>query len=91
MPLHLTPEMTGEPYRATPNGYITNCATTASDGMANMPDDTLVNFHTRSLLQLSMWVLRQLPASLDIQVDANKFISAFKYRDGNNYVEAALW
>ncbi|KAI0083214.1 hypothetical protein BDY19DRAFT_998758 [Irpex rosettiformis] len=81
---YLSPDMYGGIPRNPPDCYYTTHASTAQDGSAVMDDASLVNFHARGLLSWVHWTMEFLPSRLQIEVDTEKFLSAFTYRDGVN-------
>ena len=78
---YLTPAMYGGPHKPPARGYCTSHTTTSQDGAAVMDNPGLVNFHGRGLLCWSHWTMAFLPPELGIEIDAEKFLSAFTYRD----------
>lgn len=72
--LYLSPEMTGGP---SFNSVPPKRSNSAMDGVVVMSDQSLMEFHSRGLLQLAQYVMRQLPPWLDIHIDPAIFLSAF--------------
>ena len=77
--MYLTPEIYGGPHAPPHDGYYTSHATSSQDGTSVMDDTSLVNYHARSLLLWSHWVMGFLPERLKVEIDATKFLGAFSY------------
>ena len=87
-PMYLTPEIYGGPHTPPPDGYYTSHATSSQDGTSVMDDTSLVNYHARSLLLWSHWVMGFLPERLKVEIDATKFLGAFSYTDRSGEAES---
>ncbi|KAI0083196.1 hypothetical protein BDY19DRAFT_900659 [Irpex rosettiformis] len=79
---YLPPDVYGGIHTPPPDGYYTSHTSTAQDGPTVMDDASLLNFHARGLLSWAHWTMECLPSRLQIEIDAEKFLSAFTYRDG---------
>ena len=88
-PMYLTPEIYGGPHAPPHDGYYTSHATSSQDGTSVMDDTSLVNYHARSLLLWSHWVMSFLPERLKVEIDATKFLGAFSYMNRSDDVVAA--
>ena len=79
LPMYLSPEIYGGPHTPPSDGYYTSHATSSQDGTSVMDDASLFNYHARSLLLWSHWVMGFLPERLKVEIDAAKFLDAFRY------------
>ncbi|KAI0085726.1 hypothetical protein BDY19DRAFT_908928 [Irpex rosettiformis] len=79
---YLPPDVYGGIHETPSDGYCTSHTSTAQDGTAVMDDASLVNFHARGLLSWAHWVMEFLPSRLQVEIDAERFLGAFTYRDG---------
>ncbi|KAH7905766.1 hypothetical protein BJ138DRAFT_1227043 [Hygrophoropsis aurantiaca] len=66
-------------------------ATYARDGLSIMAPISLLNFVVRWLLVMCIYIISQLPASMKVQVDRDKFIGAFSFHDRDRRVDATPW
>lgn len=73
----LAPEMTGAPTFNQDGKKWSGYANYGQDGWITMEDVSLFNFMVRGALQKVHHDFRQLPPSLDIQIDSRKFLDAF--------------
>lgn len=73
----LSPEMTGAPTFNQDGKKWGGYANYGQDGWVTMEDVSLFNFMVRGALQKVHHDFRQLPSSLDIQIDSRKFMDAF--------------
>ncbi|KAI0094150.1 hypothetical protein BDY19DRAFT_911359 [Irpex rosettiformis] len=83
-PFYLTAEMCGGPNDPPSDGFYTTHTSTSQDGTAVMDDPSLLNFHGRGLLSWAHWIMASLPPHLCIEIDSEKFLGAFSYRNGSN-------
>ncbi|KAI0340232.1 hypothetical protein BDW22DRAFT_1431254 [Trametopsis cervina] len=72
--MYLTPEMTGGP---SVDPSASNRSSSAMDGVVVMSDQSLMDFHSRGLLQFAHYVMRQLPPEIGIHINPAIFLSAF--------------
>ena len=87
-PMYLTPGIYGGPHTPPPDGYYTSHATSSQDGTSVMDDASLFNYHARNMLLWSHWVMGFLPERLKVEIDAEKFLSAFSYTSQSGETEA---
>ncbi|KAI0083085.1 hypothetical protein BDY19DRAFT_998872 [Irpex rosettiformis] len=81
---YMPPDVYGGIHKNPLDSYHTAHTSTAQDGTTVMDDAGLVNFHGRGLLSWAHWIMELLPPRLQIEIDPDKFLSAFTYRDGTN-------
>jgi hypothetical protein len=56
-----------------------------------MEPTSLFNFVVRGLLQISAYIIRQLPSSMGVRIDQAKFTSAFTMKDNMKSITAKPW
>ena len=56
-----------------------------------MENTSLFNFVVRGLLQISAYIVRQLPSSMGVRIDQVKFTSAFTMKDNAQTIAAKPW
>ena len=56
----------------------TTQANYTSDGTLIIPTFSLFNFFVRAMLQLVVFIISQLPSSMQVRVDSDKFIASFQ-------------
>ena len=56
-----------------------------------MEPKSLFNFVVRGLLQISAYIVRQLPLSMGVRIDQAKFTSAFTMKDNMTTITAESW
>ena len=56
-----------------------------------MENTSLFNFVVRGLLQISAYIVRQLPSSMGVRIDQAKFTSAFTMKHDTNSIAAEPW
>jgi hypothetical protein len=56
-----------------------------------MEPTSLFNFVVRGLLQISAYIVRQLPSSMGVRIDQAKFTSAFTMKDNTKSITAKPW
>ena len=76
------------PHTPPPDGYYTSHATSSQDGTSVMDDASLFNYHARNMLLWSHWVMGFLPERLKVEIDAERFLSAFSYTSQSGETEA---
>ena len=68
-----------------------NRSNLAMDGMAIMEPLPHFDWYCRVLLMLSRYLLRQLPSTFDIEVDANAFLQSMSFVDNGERIPASSW
>lgn len=56
-----------------------------------MENKSLFNFVVRGLLQISAYIVRQLPSSMGVRIDQAKFTSAFTMKHDTKSITAEPW
>jgi hypothetical protein len=56
-----------------------------------MENKSLFNFVVRGLLQISAYIVRQLPLSMGVRIDQAKFTSSFTMKDTTKTIPAEPW
>jgi hypothetical protein len=70
---------------------ITREANFVRDGIILMEPKSLFNFVIRGLLQISAYIVRQLPLPMGVRIDQAKFTSAFTMQDNMTTITAEPW
>ncbi|EDQ98872.1 uncharacterized protein LACBIDRAFT_335580 [Laccaria bicolor S238N-H82] len=76
---------------STNKGTITREANFVRDGIILMEPKSLFNFVIRGLLQISAYIVRQLPLPMGVRIDQAKFTSAFTMQDNMTTITAEPW
>lgn len=93
LPSYVPPEMTGAYCLPDPESddSVTNHAHWAGDGWVGTERTAWMDWIARALLQRSHYALAQGPADYGIEIDANKFLSAFSLMVDGKRVNAEPW
>ena len=68
-----------------------NSTNYARDANSIMTPKSQFNFFVRGLLQFCFYMSLQLPKQLGVQIDKDKFLSAFTMNDGETSIQADCW
>ena len=77
-----------QPLQPIPHINSTNYA---RDANAIMTPKSQFNFFVRGLLQFCFYMSLQLPKQFGVQIDKDKFLSAFTMNDGETSMQADPW
>ncbi|KZV59238.1 hypothetical protein PENSPDRAFT_672487, partial [Peniophora sp. CONT] len=78
--LAIGPDVLNNPESKSQQTWITH-PNFARDALGIMSPASLMQFYAQSLYLLDVFAVRQIPESLKVQIDADKFLSAFSYLD----------
>ncbi|KZV59245.1 hypothetical protein PENSPDRAFT_672483, partial [Peniophora sp. CONT] len=78
--LAIGPDILNNPESKSQETWITH-PNFARDALGIMSPGSLMQFYAQSLYLLDVFAVRQIPESLGVQIDADKFLSAFSYLD----------
>lgn len=89
-PSYVQPEITGAPHPVVEDPG-TNHANWCQDGWVGTGSLELLNFLARSLLEKSHAAMAQVPAAYRVEIDADRFLSAFSILVDDERVDADPW